>query len=599
VQGWVFRHTISPDGIAYLDLSDAILHGRLGELVNAYWSPLYPSLVGFVRLLLSATPLGAPYWEFALLHLVNFIGFALSLAAFEWFVRTLDDAGARGWPQPFLSPVGRGAAYLLFGTATLGMISVAAPAPDFFLSAALLATFASMLRIRDDPANHAAAVRLGIILAAGALTKSIMFPLGALMLATLALAIWRRGGRMTVARTTAVFVLATLPWCVAVSLSLGRPSTGEAGSLNYAWYVNDQEPLNRGVLPKLAAPHDSLPLPGLAVFPDARGTDPHWYDPQRWHRDKRARFSLAQQWRRLSRSLRYYVYVTAPLLLAIVAIGGASDWRDVRTTIRRGYPVVLPSLAGLAAYALVYTLSRYAAPFLVLLCLTLAAAFPPDATIRPARLGVALALSLVIIEAAAPLRAMVFITYGFVAFITAWIAAASRQPWMRWLISCAAVMLVWILPLMPPIAARAVPLALGILVWRAVARSARTPAGVPVVAIRRALAIGAVVAFSVPGIANALNAVARWKATPAESVHPHWHLAQQMIRDGIPAGSRIALVGIPETSGWARLARYRIVAIIPDSQKDAFGNLSGADRNRIMRAFGAAGATHLVVRPEP
>jgi hypothetical protein len=72
-----------------------------------------------------------------------------------------------------------------------------------------------------------------------------------------------------------------------------------------------------------------------------------------------------------------------------------------------------------------------------------------------------------------------------------------------------------------------------------------------------------------------------------------------MIRDGIPAGSSIALVGIPETSGWARLARYRIVAIIPDSQKDAFGNLNDADRNRIMRAFAAAGATHLIVRPEP
>ncbi|MEX2154156.1 MAG: hypothetical protein WD825_12525 [Gemmatimonadaceae bacterium] len=599
MQAWVFRHTISPDGIAYLDLSDALLHGRLGELVNAYWSPLYPSLIGLVRLLVSATPLGAPYWEFALLHLVNFIGFALSLAAFEWLLRTLDDAGIRWWQQPILSPVGRGAAYLLFGTASLGMISVAAPAPDFFLSAAVLAAFACMFRLRDAPANHVAAVRLGIILAAGALTKSIMFPLGTLMLATLALAIWRHGGRMTVARATAVFVLATLPWCVAVSLSLGRPSTGASGSLNYAWYVNNQEPLNSGVLPRLAAPPDSLPLPGLAVFPDARGTDPHWYDPQRWHRDKHPSFSLAQQWRRLSWSLRYYVYVTAPLLLALVAIGGASDWRDIQTTIRRGYGVILPSLAALAAYALVYTLSRYAAPFLVALCVTLAAVFPRDATLRPARFGVGVALSLVVIEAAAPLRAMVIITYGLATFIAAWIAAASRQPWMRWLISCAAVLLVWVLPLMPPIVARAMPIMLGLLVWRGVARSATRPDGIPAAAIRRALAMGAVVAFAVPGIANALSAVARWRATPAASVHPHWNVAQQMVRDGIPIGSRIALVGIPATSGWARLARYRIVAIIPDSQKDAFGNLSAADRNRIMRAFAAAGATHLVIRPEP
>src|SRR5687768_17881842 len=102
MQAWGFRHTISPDGIAYLDLSDALLSGHVRELVNAYWSPLYPTLIGLLRLLVSATPLGAPYWEFALLHLVSFIGFALSLGAFEWFLRGLDDAGAHWLSQPFV-----------------------------------------------------------------------------------------------------------------------------------------------------------------------------------------------------------------------------------------------------------------------------------------------------------------------------------------------------------------------------------------------------------------------------------------------------------------------------------------------------------------
>ena len=97
-QAWLFRHEISPDGVAYLDLSDAIVDGRIGDLVNAYWSPAYAFAIGLVRLLLASTPLGAPQWEFALVHVVNVGAFMLALAAFEWLLHALDDAGAR-WGQ--------------------------------------------------------------------------------------------------------------------------------------------------------------------------------------------------------------------------------------------------------------------------------------------------------------------------------------------------------------------------------------------------------------------------------------------------------------------------------------------------------------------
>ena len=49
-----------------------------------------------------------------------------------------------------------------------------------------------------------------------------------------------------------------------------------------------------------------------------------------------------------------------------------------------------------------------------------------------------------------------------------------------------------------------------------------------------------------------------------------------------------------ENSGWARLARYRIVAVIPAEQAGAFRRLSDADRARIVRAFQQAGAVQLV-----
>ena len=49
------RYAVSPDGISYLDMSDAVVTGDWSRLVNLYWSPLYPTLVGLVRTLTSAS----------------------------------------------------------------------------------------------------------------------------------------------------------------------------------------------------------------------------------------------------------------------------------------------------------------------------------------------------------------------------------------------------------------------------------------------------------------------------------------------------------------------------------------------------------------
>ena len=54
-QAWATRFYPTPDGVSYLDLSDAVLRGDFGELLNGYWSPLYPVLVGLGRRLTSAS----------------------------------------------------------------------------------------------------------------------------------------------------------------------------------------------------------------------------------------------------------------------------------------------------------------------------------------------------------------------------------------------------------------------------------------------------------------------------------------------------------------------------------------------------------------
>src|SRR4051812_2426592 len=74
LQAWSARFAITPDGVSYVDLSDAVVSGHLGDLVNAYWSPLYPALLGLLRLVIRPSP----YWEFGAVHLLNLLLFVAS-----------------------------------------------------------------------------------------------------------------------------------------------------------------------------------------------------------------------------------------------------------------------------------------------------------------------------------------------------------------------------------------------------------------------------------------------------------------------------------------------------------------------------------------
>lgn len=541
LQAWLFRHAISPDGVAYLDLSDAIVQGRPGELVNGYWSPLYPTLVGLIRALLSWTPLGDARWEFAILHVANFVGFALATAAFEWFLRAVDAAGERSG-QTLRSPLARLGAWALFGIAMLDMISVKGTVPDLLLAAAVFASLTCALRLHHEPRDTRSAILLGVLLALGALTKSFLFPLGGVVLVTVAVAVWRHS-RRSAAIAAASFVAVVLPWVVALSIALGRFSTGETGALNYAWYVNGIQPHNTGVMPRLAAPPEPLPLDGLAVFGDGRGTNPLWYDPARWHRDVRPRFSLEQQWPKLRLSAQYYAYVFAPFLVMLGAVAAAARLTDLRVALAHSWVVLVPCLAAFAAYSLVYTTSRYVAAFLVAGCVILAAALPRDAKASLRRFFAGAGVALALCALVAPFRGRILLAAGALIVVTLWLAVE------------------------------------------------RSRARMPTVGrVIRVFAFAVLVAAALPGVLRGVSAL---RARPADP-HPNWTTAQQLQAQGLAPGSRIAFMGNPENSGWARLARYRIVAVIPTDRVEAFKRLTDAERARIVAAFRRAGAVQLL-----
>ena len=95
-QAWSSRFYATPDGVSYMDLSDAVLSGHWSELLNAYWSPLYPALIGAFRAILHPTP----YWEFAVAHLLNLLLFVASLLGYEYLIAAMRDIGRTQWNKP-------------------------------------------------------------------------------------------------------------------------------------------------------------------------------------------------------------------------------------------------------------------------------------------------------------------------------------------------------------------------------------------------------------------------------------------------------------------------------------------------------------------
>jgi hypothetical protein len=80
---WATRHNMSPDVIAYLDLGDAFLNGHWREGVNGLWSPLFPVVLGSALRLFHPSP----YWEFATEHAVVLGTYVTAVVSFDFFLR--------------------------------------------------------------------------------------------------------------------------------------------------------------------------------------------------------------------------------------------------------------------------------------------------------------------------------------------------------------------------------------------------------------------------------------------------------------------------------------------------------------------------------
>ncbi|MGH7619905.1 MAG: hypothetical protein ACREPM_22050, partial [Gemmatimonadaceae bacterium] len=232
-QAYAQRYAIGPDGMSYLDLSDAITLKDWGRLLDLYWSPLYPALIGVARLVTGA----GPRTEIAVVHAVNFACFVVMLAAFEYLLASVLRLAARVRGPVLNGPWAIAASYFFFGVLAFTMTPLELTTPDLLSDAAMFIALGAVLRLRDSAGAGEGtrdAVVFGLALGLGGLDKSFLIPWAVLCFATLAFAVKRRGIR-EIALAAGVWLAFIVPWSTALSIKAGRPTFGDAGRLTYAW----------------------------------------------------------------------------------------------------------------------------------------------------------------------------------------------------------------------------------------------------------------------------------------------------------------------------------------------------------------------------
>ncbi|HEX6052930.1 MAG TPA: hypothetical protein VFZ21_26870 [Gemmatimonadaceae bacterium] len=401
---WLGRDGMNPDGVAYLDASDVYLTGDFTS-GSGYWSPLYPMLLAFARLVGGTQPAR----ELAIAQVVNFVAFLAAFAALEFFIRSMRLATAER--QPGAPPNGtawRVLAYALFTVVTVGWIRLWLLTPDMLVAAIVLAVSGLSIRMATGGTDWGNVAMLGVLLGIGYLTKAALLPVGVAVIVTLAVVLRRRrspGWPAKMAVATGLFLFIATPQAIYVSRTSGRPTFSDVGRLSYLWFIAGVPgPISSAFsLPDSLPPPDGTPDTLAALDPSRDGgpevydivaplpgTLPIWYDAGYWYRDVIAPSSPRHIARALVRNARVYLEVFGFLIVGgLAAMAAGRPSRREASAMHPAWVLVAPALAACAMYALILVQTRYVAPFALPLFAGLVPPWAVDDLTRRLRRGFA------------------------------------------------------------------------------------------------------------------------------------------------------------------------------------------------------------------
>ncbi|HVI07961.1 MAG TPA: hypothetical protein VND65_06670 [Candidatus Binatia bacterium] len=384
VPAWIGRFSLNQDGISYLDMGDAYLRGDWAHAINAYWSPMYPWILGLALRLFHPSI----WWENPVVHGVNLVIYIASLFCFRFFldcvIRSLQDERGNGNRdcEPLPEWVIKLLGYGVFLWATVVLIESSDITPDLLIAAWVFLIAGYLVELRSDESYRKFAV-FGLLCGFAYLSKTVMFLVSWILLAILLFSARPTKRRIAgVALAAALFLAVASPYIAALSRQKGRLTFGDSGKLAYASMVNPNVPQKHwqgdppeGGIPKHTT-RQLLDKPPVFEFDrPVIGTYPVWYDPSYWDDGARGAFRLRAQIRVLVQSARNYSKMLLGQLglLAGIAIFVLWGGTAARKGILYNWPLIVAALVPMAMYSLVLVRSRYVGGFAALLFMGLLA----------------------------------------------------------------------------------------------------------------------------------------------------------------------------------------------------------------------------------
>ena len=424
IDSWTRRYDVNSDALSYFEISDAFRAGDWRNAINTHWSPLYPGLLATGIAL--ARP--DPRQESTIAHLVTFGLYLTTIASFGFFMRELLQSLRKARmaanrealdtiPELCLVTI----AWVLFLWSSLRLIQVATLSPDMFVATLLYFASGLLLRVRQGRASWGTFIVLGVVLGTGYLAKTVMFPIGCIFLGLAAFAAGRQRRALASSGLAAgIFLLLSCPLVIALSVQSGRLMIGSSGPWNYARFANgighpvhwQGGPVTGGIPTHPTRRLTDAPAVYEFAYP-VPGTYPPFRDPMYWYEGIRPHFDLKGTLLTVGNSARLYVQLiggiptsrlpvfdqSVVLALFVLAYAGGR-LRATARGLADQWTLLIPAVAGLTMYALVYTEPRYIGAYVVLLLVGCFAGLRLRDSREMRRVAQAFALAIVAIWAA-------------------------------------------------------------------------------------------------------------------------------------------------------------------------------------------------------
>lgn len=360
-----------PDGVSYLDIGDAFWQGNWHAAINAYWSPLYPIVLGFFLKLFRPSI----RWEYPLVHLVNYLLYVVALICFEVFLNTFlkqqkgrlqaanDESSVPVWGWLLVG-------YSVFVASSLLLITMSFVSGDMIVAAMVYLASTLILEMRRGNSAWRTLGALGLALGVGYLAKAVMFVMSVGFIAVAAATQETRARRLRcVAISGLFFLLAAGPFALLLSVANGRPTFGDSGKINYLMNVGTTQ---------FFTPHEpdaKHPVHRLSALPHAyeygrpiAGTYPLWYDPSYWHEGIQPHVDFKRQIRTVLLAAAECAWIAFSPLGGLGISVAILFLYLVAPNIGRCFSIAIaqwvlwvPAFFGIAVYSLVVVEPRYVA----------------------------------------------------------------------------------------------------------------------------------------------------------------------------------------------------------------------------------------------